>query len=241
MRRVVTLGEVAIDPHELEPDDLEAASLVTREDPADQLALDAVGLDEDESTFAAWHVFLAVGRVLDEAGLYRMSGGDQPGASPCVSADASWTVCLAVRSGSIEGRHHALLDLVCRRLRPRRRVGPVRPIGPLRRAGLGGGRSGARSAPTLGQPAARRGKVGLPGLVLVAGQPVRIAADDEQVGRAGACGRLEDGRGQRRGDPQGEAEVQDRFVEFACDEAVPTASSSKAGSEVARAKLPWDE
>ena len=62
MRRVVTLGEFAIDPHELEPDDLEAASLVTREDPADQLALDAVGLDEDESAFAAWHVFLAVGR-----------------------------------------------------------------------------------------------------------------------------------------------------------------------------------
>ena len=61
MRRVMALGEVAIDPHELEPDDLEAASLVAREDPADQLALDAVGLDEDESAFAAWHVFLAVG------------------------------------------------------------------------------------------------------------------------------------------------------------------------------------
>src|SRR6185369_4836650 len=79
MRRVMALSEIPIDPHELEPDDLEAASLVTREDPADQLALDAVGLDEDESTFTAWHVFLAVGRVLDEAGLYRMSGGDQPG------------------------------------------------------------------------------------------------------------------------------------------------------------------
>jgi hypothetical protein len=51
----------------------------------------------------------------------------------------------------------------------------------------------------IDQPAAGRGKVCLPGLVLVAGQPVRIAADDEQVGRAGARGRLKDSRGQRRG------------------------------------------
>ena len=62
MCRVVPLGEVAIDPNELEPDDLEAACFVAREDAADQLALDAVGLDEDEGSFGAWHVFLGYGR-----------------------------------------------------------------------------------------------------------------------------------------------------------------------------------
>jgi hypothetical protein len=45
---VVALGQLAIDLDELEPDDLEAALFVAGEDPADQLALDAVGLDEDE-------------------------------------------------------------------------------------------------------------------------------------------------------------------------------------------------
>ena len=45
------LGEVALDVDELEPDDLEAALLVAGEDAPDQLALDAVGLDEDEGAF----------------------------------------------------------------------------------------------------------------------------------------------------------------------------------------------
>ena len=63
MRRVVPFGEVAVDPHELEPDELEPARLVAREDPADQLALDAVGLDEDEGSFGAWHVYLGYGRA----------------------------------------------------------------------------------------------------------------------------------------------------------------------------------
>ena len=42
---VVALSEVAIDSHKLEPDELEAARLVPGEDPADELALDAIGLD----------------------------------------------------------------------------------------------------------------------------------------------------------------------------------------------------
>ena len=51
MGRVVPLGEVAVDLDQLEADDLEAALLVAREDPTGQLALDAVGLDEDEGAF----------------------------------------------------------------------------------------------------------------------------------------------------------------------------------------------
>ncbi len=49
---VVPLGEVAIDMDELEPGDLQAARLIAREDATDELALDAVGLDEDEGSFA---------------------------------------------------------------------------------------------------------------------------------------------------------------------------------------------
>ena len=59
---VVPLGEVAIDLHELESGELEAALLVSGEDAPDQLALDAVGLDEDEGPFGAWHVYLGYGR-----------------------------------------------------------------------------------------------------------------------------------------------------------------------------------
>src|SRR4051812_14761588 len=58
MGRVVAFGEVAVDAHELQPDDLQAPRFVSSEDPPDQLALDAVGLDEDEGTFCAWHGFL---------------------------------------------------------------------------------------------------------------------------------------------------------------------------------------
>ena len=48
-----------------EPDELEAAFLVAVEDPPDKLALDAVGLDQDEGPFAAWHVYLGYGSGLD--------------------------------------------------------------------------------------------------------------------------------------------------------------------------------
>src|SRR4029078_7879091 len=58
VRPLIALGERPSDVHELEPDELEAARLVPGEDAADQLALDAVGLDEDEGPFGAWHVFL---------------------------------------------------------------------------------------------------------------------------------------------------------------------------------------
>jgi len=55
---VMALGEITIDLDELEPDELEPAILVAREDAPDQLTLDAVGLDEDEGSFGAWHVYL---------------------------------------------------------------------------------------------------------------------------------------------------------------------------------------
>ena len=80
VRRVMALGEVAIDVHELEPDDLEAALLVAGEDPADQLALDAVGLDEDEGPFESWHVDLGVDAVARGRGTgCAGSGGDRVG------------------------------------------------------------------------------------------------------------------------------------------------------------------
>ena len=69
--RIVSLGQPAIDMHQLESDDLEAALLVARENSADQLALDAVGLDQDEGPFAGSHGHL-VRDVLDVAGLYRI-------------------------------------------------------------------------------------------------------------------------------------------------------------------------
>ena len=84
VRGVVTLGEVAIDLHELEPDEPEAPILVAREDPADQLALDAVGLDQDERAFGAWHVYLGYGswgretRRAGRAGLYRIPPARPP-------------------------------------------------------------------------------------------------------------------------------------------------------------------
>ena len=56
MGRVVPLGEVPIDVDELEPDDLEPSLLVSREDPAGQLALDTVRLDEDKGAFASRRV-----------------------------------------------------------------------------------------------------------------------------------------------------------------------------------------
>jgi hypothetical protein len=52
MGGVVLLGEAALDVHELHPDELESALLVPGEDAAGQLALDAVGLHEDEGSFA---------------------------------------------------------------------------------------------------------------------------------------------------------------------------------------------
>ena len=52
MRGVMALRQRALDVDELEPDDLEPALLVPRQDPTDQLALDAIGLHEDEGAFS---------------------------------------------------------------------------------------------------------------------------------------------------------------------------------------------
>jgi len=46
----VAFGQLAIDVDQLEPDDLEATLFVAGNDPAGQLALDGVGLDEDEGS-----------------------------------------------------------------------------------------------------------------------------------------------------------------------------------------------
>ena len=48
MLGVVTLGELARDPHELHGAQHQATALETRHDLADQAARDAVGLDHDE-------------------------------------------------------------------------------------------------------------------------------------------------------------------------------------------------
>jgi hypothetical protein len=48
---VVPFGQIAIDLHQLQPHDLEPPLLVPREDATRQLALDAIGLDEDEGAF----------------------------------------------------------------------------------------------------------------------------------------------------------------------------------------------
>src|SRR4051794_5008552 len=84
---VVALGEVAIDLDELQPDELEAPFLISGQDPSDELALDAVGLHEDEGPFGTWHVYLGCGRV-DEPGLYRIGGG-APGQSSARRASPS--------------------------------------------------------------------------------------------------------------------------------------------------------
>ena len=52
MDRVVRLGQLARRLDQLEADDLQATLLVALEDATDELALDAIGLDEDEGAFA---------------------------------------------------------------------------------------------------------------------------------------------------------------------------------------------
>ena len=51
MDGVVPLGERPIDVDQLQPDELQAALLEAGEDPPDEQALDAVGLDQDEGAF----------------------------------------------------------------------------------------------------------------------------------------------------------------------------------------------
>ena len=53
--RVVLLGQGAVDVHELEADELEAALLEPREHATDELALDAVGLDEEQGALEIRH------------------------------------------------------------------------------------------------------------------------------------------------------------------------------------------
>jgi hypothetical protein len=62
--RVMTLGEFPVDLNELEPDQLQAALLEAGQDPADEEALDAVGLDEDEGAFGHGITILSLGGAL---------------------------------------------------------------------------------------------------------------------------------------------------------------------------------
>jgi hypothetical protein len=61
MDGVVPLRQLAIDFDELQPDDPQAPLFIAGEYPADKLALDAVGLDEDEGTLGHWTDTAAVG------------------------------------------------------------------------------------------------------------------------------------------------------------------------------------
>ena len=238
---VVPLGEVAIDVDELEPDELEAALLVAGEDAADQLALDAVGLDEDEGPFGAWHVSLGtVG--LDEPGLYRIAGRDQAVGPPAVASASAAGGRRRVGVGrggrgararrrcspaASLGRSHGLVRsssasasaATTRRSSRRRSARPRRARRRRRRRPARLAAATRTSSATFGQPAAGRDRVGLPRLRLVAGQPVRVAADDHQRWPAArALGRLEDGRRERRGEPQREPEAERRLVERPGDE-----------------------
>ena len=53
MLGVMALGEVAVDAHQLERDEVQAATLEAPDHLADEAALDAVGLDQDEGAFDA--------------------------------------------------------------------------------------------------------------------------------------------------------------------------------------------
>lgn len=53
MLRVMTFGEGAIHPKQLERDEMQTAALETPDHLADETALHAVGLDQDESPFKA--------------------------------------------------------------------------------------------------------------------------------------------------------------------------------------------
>ena len=220
VRRVVALGEVAVDADQLEPDELEAAFLVAREDPADQLALDAVGLDEDEGSFGAWHVYLGYGRA-GRAGLYRMGrgrveSGDCRRSRPCGSATS------AASASGVAG--HGRLGRVVGRVggssRADRRPRPDRARASARRRASAGTRSArrpARSGPrppastaarsaflrararALGQTAPGRHRRRPAGpRRLVAREPVGVAAHHRDAGAAGTLGRLEDRRREGR-------------------------------------------
>ena len=55
MHGVVLLGQRAVDVDQLQADDLEAPLLEPGDDPAHELALDAVGLDEEEGALEFRH------------------------------------------------------------------------------------------------------------------------------------------------------------------------------------------
>src|SRR3990172_1880123 len=73
MDRVVALGQRPIDRHELEPDDLEPALLESGDDPPAQLALNAIGLDEDECSLGHWISTCAYRGTVQRVGNVRRS------------------------------------------------------------------------------------------------------------------------------------------------------------------------
>ena len=135
MGRVVALGERTVDLDELEADELQAALLVAVDDPPDQLALHAVGLDEDEGPFGDM-VSFGWGRV--DVSVVRSSAWSRP-TSGVIGVDrtAAWSplgrACAARRQWRRAGRGRAT------------RGQPARDDGrsPPDRRGRGPGRAGS--------------------------------------------------------------------------------------------------
>ena len=82
-------------------------------------------------------------------------------------------------------------------------------------AGPERGRDRARAAPPLREAALGCDGIRLASFGLVAGQPVGIAADHRQARAPRTVGRLENGRCERRCEPEGEPEVERRLLERA--------------------------
>ena len=57
----MAFGQLAIDLDQLQADELQATLLEAGQDPPDEQALDAVGLDEDEGAFGHRVTILSVG------------------------------------------------------------------------------------------------------------------------------------------------------------------------------------
>src|SRR5688572_8501927 len=152
MGGVVLLGELTLDLDELEPHDLEAALLVPGEDPAGQLALDAIRLDEDEGSFGHADSPLVGG----SSGSYADASADASGSGSCSAGggghDPPWAASVKARRASI--------SRPTRRYASPRTSAKPRSVRPSMRSRTAGARTGAtrstspsRTAASSGSPA----------------------------------------------------------------------------------------
>ena len=169
MDGVVPLGERAIDVHELEPGDLEPALLVPREDATDQLALDAVGLDQDEGSFGLRHVDLGYGGAGRRGIVSDRDAGSGVGSASPSSVPGGVGIGRVGRRGRPGGFGGFALDGLARDV-----MAPIPRPGP------------------------RCGRVRPSCLGLQAHQAVGIAADQAHRGRGHAVRGFEDGRSEGR-------------------------------------------